>query len=247
MGGHFLVLVPLLVLFLHFQPGFVQSQSLVRPNPYSYGLRGTGFLPYGRGLSSWETYSLSTVISNLGLNPAPSISRSLCDENMPLTSIFISCICNNTVCNIRAIIMQNVGLKGFISGYISELQQLETLDLSNNQLHGSIPDNLGYLTNLQKIDLSNNQLTGPIPRSLGRLKNLTSLRLHLNLLNDKIPKTLGALSSLVELNLWSNNLSGSIPPELGYLSQLQAVAFDDNELAGALPPELGNLSNLKKL
>ncbi|KAH7572637.1 hypothetical protein JRO89_XS04G0284300 [Xanthoceras sorbifolium] len=213
-----------------------------RERPYSYSLN----CDTDHGLPCPETDALSTVISRLELSPAPSISRSFCNESKSLNSITINCDCSGSVCHITEIIMENVGLSGVIDEDVGKLTYLKTFDLSDNKIHDSIPDEIGKLTKLTTLDLSSNQLSGRIPNSLGNLSNLESLNLKLNLLTGGIPQSLGKLSSLVYLNLKNNKLSSEIPHELGNLSQLEYLRLDDNELYGELPPELGKLSNLEE-
>ncbi|KAK4837216.1 hypothetical protein QYF36_003706 [Acer negundo] len=210
-----------------------------------------GFYPYWSdcdidgGLPCPEMVALKALISKLGLNPAPSITRGFCGEDRSLGSITIGCTCNGSVCHITEINMDNAGLTGVIVGEVAELAYLKTLDLSNNEIHGYIPNDIGNLTNLTTLDLNGNQLSGTIPESLGNLNKLKNLFLYMNLLSGWIPQSLGNLSSLQYLNLRGNKLSGEIPSELGNLSQLELLRLDDNELSGELPSELGNLSNLE--
>src|SRR5438045_3508355 len=58
---------------------------------------------------------------------------------------------------------------------LSELTQLRSLNLSNNQL-AALPESLDQLTQLESLNLSINKLT-EIPEWLGRLTQLQSLRL----------------------------------------------------------------------
>ncbi|KAK0595076.1 hypothetical protein LWI29_003245 [Acer saccharum] len=144
--------------------------------------------------------ALSTLISNLGLNPAPTITGGFCGDDQSLGSITINCNCstniNGSVCHITEIIMDSAGLSGVIDGCVAELAYLKTLDLSDNKIHDNIPSEIGNLTNLITLDLSGNQLNGPIPESMGNLSKLKTLFLDMNLLSERIPQSLGNLSSL---------------------------------------------------
>ncbi|XP_049934265.1 probable LRR receptor-like serine/threonine-protein kinase At4g29180 [Nymphaea colorata] len=62
--------------------------------------------------------------------------------------------------------LSNSRLDGIISGHISKLTALTTLNLSRNNLNGQVPAFLQDLPSLIKIDLSNNNLSGPLPASL---------------------------------------------------------------------------------
>ncbi|KAL5769283.1 hypothetical protein ACOSQ2_016066 [Xanthoceras sorbifolium] len=256
MNQSFLLLVLLLNLFFLCQLGSAfQSRSLAQavPRTYSAGLPSSGYSgSFNRSdcdnrdrLPCLEWSALSMLISKLGIPPS-SDSPKLCSDKESVSPTIINCTCNEPVCHVTEIIMENVGLSGVIDEDVGKLTYLQRLDLSNNKIHDYIPDEIGKLTKLTKLDLSSNQLSGRIPNSLGNLSKLEYLSLKLNLLSGGIPQSLGKLSSLVYLSFKGNKLSGEIPHELGNLSQLEDLRLDNNELSGALPSELGKLSNLKE-
>lgn len=74
-------------------------------------------------------------------------------------------------------------LTGSIPAEIRHLQQLRTLNLSNNSMTG-LPAEIGQLTKLELLDVSNNQLTG-LPNELGNLTNLKILNLSGNPYSEK--------------------------------------------------------------
>lgn len=83
--------------------------------------------------------------------------------------------------------------------------KLQSLDLSNNALTGALQAEIRNLQNLVTLDLSNNNFTG-VPAEIGQLKNLETLDLSNNQLTG-LPYELGNLSNLKVLNLSGNNYS----------------------------------------
>ena len=138
-------------------------------------------------------------------------------------------------------------LAGTIPAQLSDLTQLDELDLAQNSLTGAIPAQLGDLSQLTGLNLSQNQLTGSIPPQLGNLTNLLSLSLQRNRLTGAIPPELGNLTSLYSLSLQNNLLSGSIPPTFGNLTNLGVLSLSSNRITGNIPTQLGNLWNLQSL
>jgi len=70
---------------------------------------------------------------------------------------------------------------------ISQLQNLEELDLEHGLLQGPLPDELFQLTNLRQLELSMNPLGIPFPQDLQRLPRLAVLTLRRCQLSGKIP------------------------------------------------------------
>ena len=125
---------------------------------------------------------------------------------------------------------------------LSQLTQLQSLDLGNNQLT-ALPEWLGQLTQLQKLNLSHNQLTA-LPEWLGQLTQLQKLNLSHNQLTA-LPEWLGQLTQLQDLNLVENQLTALLE-SLGQLTQLQRLNLSHNQLT-ALPESVGQLNQLRFL
>jgi len=127
--------------------------------------------------------------------------------------------------NLQSLELGDNQLSGSIPDF-SKLSNLQHLHLWNNQLSGSIPD-FSNLSNLQSLSLSNNQLTGNIP-SFSNLPNLHSLDLSRNQLTGSIPNfNLPALKRWFMLG--SNCLSGIIPKFTSFdLAKLNNAAFNNN-------------------
>ncbi|KAK9096834.1 hypothetical protein Sjap_022331 [Stephania japonica] len=100
-------------------------------------------------------------------------------------------------------------------------------DLGNAELSGQLVPDLSQLTNLQYLELYSNNITGSIPSNLGNLTSLISLDLYSNNLTGAIPDTLGKLMKLRFLDLSHNRLSGKVPDNGSFL-QFTPISFKDN-------------------
>ncbi|MED6115368.1 hypothetical protein PIB30_089771, partial [Stylosanthes scabra] len=156
----------------------------------------------------------------------------------------------------------------------ARLQNLASLDLSNNKIHGKIPnwfnDNLLHTWNssLYFIDLSFNKLQGDLPippHEIGILSvpnnNFTgnksstfcnatlleALILSHNHLSGMIPQCLGASPYLSILDLQVNNLHGSMPTKFSQDNQFQTIKLNGNQLEGPLSKSLANCTQLEVL
>ena len=109
---------------------------------------------------------------------------------------------------------------------------------------GDLPAELTELTQLESLELWGNLLTGEIPPGIGNLTKLRLLHLGGNSLSGTIPPEISELAELEELSLYDNQLSGGIPDELGRLTQLVRLELCCNQFS-VLPPELGNLVTCK--
>ncbi|KAG2331721.1 hypothetical protein Bca52824_002901 [Brassica carinata] len=127
------------------------------------------------------------------------------------------------------------------------LQNLKTLDLSNNYLYGQIPFPVGELSRLTSLSLSNNRFSGQILPFIVNISHLTFLHLSNNLFWGHIPFSIGNFSHLTFLDLSSNHFAGHIPYSIGILSQLKSLRLSDNQFSGQIPSSLGNLSDLTSL
>ncbi|KAG0450883.1 hypothetical protein HPP92_026672 [Vanilla planifolia] len=141
--------------------------------------------------------------------------------------------------------LSTMGLKGTISGDISYLTELKSLDLSyNNNLGGTLPLSIGNLKQLDTLILAGCSFSGNIPQELGDLANLTFLALNLNQFTGRIPASLGLLSNLYWLDLADNQLTGPIPvsshdsPGLDQLVNTKHFHFNKNQLSGTIPESL---------
>ena len=133
------------------------------------------------------------------------------------------------------------------------------LILNRNQLTGPIPDWISSLNFLFYLDISNNNLTGEIPTALVQMPMLRSERSAVQVQWHPRAFQLPVYSptSLLEyrkanafptmLNLGNNEFTGLIPPEIGQLKGLLVLNFSSNKLYGDIHHSLCNLTNLLML
>ncbi|KAM3239271.1 hypothetical protein P3L10_014305 [Capsicum annuum] len=159
---------------------------------------------------------------------------------------------------------------GEIPKDISNLIELEELNLQNNSFSGSLDmeifnirddrdfsfiqqfirkpptKHVFYLTHIEELYLTFTNLVGNIPHSISNCSKLTHLELSGNKLTGLIPNSLGYLAHLQILNLEENNLtSDSSLSLLTSLTNCRNLTFLDisfNPLVGVLEASMGNLS-----
>lgn len=181
----------------------------------------------------------------------------------------IDCNANGEV---RALLLDEVGLAGSIPAEIGHLYKLENLILKNNpELTGGLPTTLAHLANLRQLGLYNNNLSGVIPDIFEHTKSLKFVNLENNNLHGSIPLEISNLSNLETLVLKNNRMDGVVPFEqlaqtsIKYLGlsnnhfastinrnihdcdMLEYLYLDNNALRGPIPAHIGNLSNLKAM
>ncbi|KAI9397106.1 hypothetical protein POPTR_004G232301v4 [Populus trichocarpa] len=151
--------------------------------------------------------------------------------------------CHNS--RVTSITLAAVGLTGELSGDISSLSELESLDLSyNTGLSGTLPASIVNLKKLKILKLVGCRFSGPIPELIGSLQLLESLDLNSNRFTGPIPHSIGNLSKLFLLDLSNNMLDGAIPVSSGTTSGLDMLVnanhfhLGGNQLSGTIPKEL---------
>lgn len=133
--------------------------------------------------------------------------------------------CSN-LSQLRSVNLQNQDLRDGDLAILSNFPNLRTLNLSGNHLTDRSASQLTKLSRLQNLDLSGNQLSGRGLSTLLRLP-LVTLQLNNTLLTDKSLASAGTLHSktLEHLALSRNNISGSSLQFLKGLSALSNLAL----------------------
>ncbi|XP_071704080.1 receptor-like protein EIX2 [Rutidosis leptorrhynchoides] len=131
---------------------------------------------------------------------------------------------------------------------------LTDINLSYNELLGTIPEAFGTVQNLQTLDLTENGLEGGIPSSFRNLRFFTrfkftalkELYLGLNQLNGSFPDKFDQTSNLAILDIADNRINGFLP-DLSSFASLRELYFERNLLNETLGENLGPLSKLESL
>ena len=130
---------------------------------------------------------------------------------------------------------------------LSDLVNLKTLHLYENDFTGTLPESLQQLKSIESLFLSSNRFTGTIPESLSLMsRTLTGLYLSDNYFEGTIPTHLCEFIGLEALFLDTNKLSGSIPACFGGFSDLKQLYLFNNQLTGKVPSSIQGLKQLSK-
>ncbi|KAL4655157.1 hypothetical protein ACB092_01G431300 [Castanea dentata] len=151
--------------------------------------------------------------------------------------------CTNS--RVTSLILTSMNLMGKLSSEISQLSELQTLDLSyNKNITGQLPSSIGNLTNLINLNLIGCSFSGSIPDTIGNLQQLITLSLNNNSFSGRIPTSIGRLSNLYWLDLAENQLDGPLPvsdgntPGLDMLVKAKHFHLEKNKFSGEIPSEL---------
>ncbi|KAI3728289.1 hypothetical protein L6452_16923 [Arctium lappa] len=131
--------------------------------------------------------------------------------------------CNSSSGRIVGLELQHKRLTGILSDLISNLDQLRTLDLSQNFLKGPLPISLFHLPHLEVVDLSSNEFDGVLPVTIN-LPAFQVLDISDNAFTDgSINFNCSIMANLTSLNLGTNSFSGTIPANLASCLKLKAL------------------------
>jgi len=132
-------------------------------------------------------------------------------------------------------------LSGTLPLGMTDLPNLDTLDLANNMIGGELPGDWSFAS-LTKLLLDSNEFTGPIPSSW-TLPVCTEIDLNTNSLEGPLPD-FDSVSALEKIDLSRNQIGGAIPD--WSLSSLQTMNLELNRLVGPLPLWAG-LTSIKDI
>lgn len=129
---------------------------------------------------------------------------------------------------------------------LRRLQNLRTLNLSNNALDMANIEIITEIESLTDLKLANNQLQGELTSVIARLQNLEFLDLRGNSLT-KLPDEIVGLKSLRSLDVSENKFT-SLPFEVLSKLPLRTLNAQKNRLEGTLiPASVNSLETLQSL
>ncbi|XP_028753045.1 receptor-like protein 15 [Neltuma alba] len=150
--------------------------------------------------------------------------------------------------NLLSLNMSSSSLFGGFPASLSDMRQLNSLDLSNNNLAGYVPQEFGKGANdLRFLKLSKNNLSGPCLPGGSNFTHLLSVDLSNNNFKGKVPNGIVKSSELRMLDLSANQLYGEIPSWIGNFKHLAYLILSQNSMSGPIPQSFCNLAELKYL
>ncbi|KAF7124056.1 hypothetical protein RHSIM_Rhsim12G0185900 [Rhododendron simsii] len=135
--------------------------------------------------------------------------------------------CNKEHHHVWQLNLNDSGIVGPLSPFISNLTHLRVLKLVNNHLSGEIPREFSSLRHLRHLILEGNDIHGQIPDTFSLLVNLTVVDLRLN-----------NLTGYGDLNLYNNQFTGEIPFSITNATSMGNLDVEYNFLSGELPSKI---------
>ena len=130
---------------------------------------------------------------------------------------------------------------------LAAFPELRGVELVSLGMWGTLPEQLSQLSNLQVMNMSSNLFTGAIPKSLRKMAGLRVLAMDQNAISGCFPVWLGAVPTLETMSLSSNSLSGELNDSISYFKNLRSLVVSDNLLSGKIPSSISSLQNLQLL
>ncbi|CAL4899322.1 unnamed protein product [Urochloa decumbens] len=128
--------------------------------------------------------------------------------------------------------------------WITDLQSLTTLKLSDYYSSKTLPSWIGNLTHLKSLDIRYCSFTGSIPSSVGNLSTLEYITISDCAFFGKLPSSIGNLKNLRFLQISDTHLSGPITPAIGDLDNLEVVILRACSFSGRIPNVIANMTKL---
>ncbi|KAK3272958.1 hypothetical protein CYMTET_18776, partial [Cymbomonas tetramitiformis] len=143
--------------------------------------------------------------------------------------------------NLRRLYLNNNCLSG-LPPMLSQLQNLQHLNVAFNNIVSLPTTAMGNLTSLQSLSLQGNRLLTAVPQNIGHMRALKELHSGRCAI-EELPITLREITTLEHLNLGYNNLKAVPTGLLGFLVNVVEMDLGDNQLT-EIPEDLYCMSSL---
>ncbi|XP_066355226.1 probable LRR receptor-like serine/threonine-protein kinase At3g47570 isoform X2 [Miscanthus floridulus] len=229
------------------------ARSLVRPPPAAcHGSVAARYCAARRAHPTPRELQVILLSNNSFIGGLPDHTGNLSTEliwfaadNNKLTGRIPSTLSN--LSNLERIDLSSNLFMGEILESVTAMQHLILLDLSNNDLSGSIPTKMCMLRSLERLYLQGNRFFGCIPKNIGNISRLEYISISSNKLNSTIPASFFHLDKLIALDLSNNLFIGPLPNEIGGLKQVDSIDLSTNLFHGTIPESFGQIIMLNFL
>ncbi|RLM78965.1 phytosulfokine receptor 1-like [Panicum miliaceum] len=147
---------------------------------------------------------------------------------------------------LQSLNLSDNSFRGAVPAPLFQLQRLQHLDLSLNELAGTLPDNMSLLL-IELFNISFNNFVGSHPRMRGS-EQLAVFDAGYNSFAGRIDPSICESSGAIRVLRFSSNLfTGDFPAGFGNCTKLEELYVDINSISGRLPDDLFRLPSLKSL
>ncbi|XP_044496137.1 putative leucine-rich repeat receptor-like serine/threonine-protein kinase At2g24130 isoform X2 [Mangifera indica] len=207
---------------------------------FTSGYASSGHHKYFRHSLSTDRAALMTFKSVIRSDPNSTLDN--WDESGDVCN-FTGVFCDKHKHRVVLLDLEDCGLVGPLSPFLSNLTGLRKLLLFDNYFFGIIPSEFSNLRNLHYLLLDGNNLQGSIPESFALFSKLTLIMISDNKLTGALPPSFFAnCTTLKNVDLSHNSFRGQIPGEIGNCPNLWNLNLYNNQFTGQLPESLINTS-----
>ncbi|KAK8477620.1 hypothetical protein V6N13_063078 [Hibiscus sabdariffa] len=168
-----------------------------------------------------------------------------------LSGILPVCLGSNLP-SLRGILVGANNLSGTLPESLSNVSNLETLEVSNNYFHGKVSVNFRNARNLSWINMKENNLGSGSAGDLDFVTTLTNcsglqvVSIAFNQFHGLLPNSITNLSiAMTYLYFGNNQITGTIPLGITSLVNLLGLGFEYNRVSGTIPDSIGKLKTLQ--
>ena len=139
--------------------------------------------------------------------------------------------------NLEVLDLIGLPLQGPLPAAWGKLEKLKTLNLTWTDYAGPLPPEWSALKNLEYLELADVAVSGPLPTEWYRMENLQTLALTGTELTGPLPDAWCLMPRLRVLDIRGAAMSGGLPASWGNLENLEFVSLGNTGITGVVPPE----------